>query len=66
VESLSSITRSLTTIANHVPNRYVLSFTPHSPTPGPHNIVLKLKNYPNLTVTARTTYWADPNPAPQP
>ena len=53
-----SLQRGLQTISNHVPNRYVLSFHPQSPQPGPHAIEVKLKDYPNLVVTARSSYWA--------
>jgi VWFA-related protein len=67
VDSPRSIERDLMTLANHVPNRYVLSFHPQSPAPGPHSIELRLSNYSNLVVTARTSYWVDsaafaPNP----
>jgi hypothetical protein len=52
VNSPRSIERDLMTLANHFPNRYVLSFHPQ---------------YSNLVVTARTSYWVDseasaPNP----
>jgi len=52
--------RNLATIANHLPNRYILSFHPQSPHPGPHTIALRLPNYEGLAVTARTTYWTEP------
>ena len=51
--------RSIQTIGNHLPNRYVLSFHPQSPHPGLHAIGLKLRDYTNLTVNARSSYWAD-------
>jgi hypothetical protein len=54
-----SLERSLETISNHLPNRYVLTFHPRSPHPGLHSIALRLPNYTNLEVTARTGYWAD-------
>jgi VWFA-related protein len=54
-----SLESSLLTISNHVPNRYVLSFQPQSPHPGLHAIELRLKEHPNLLVTARRNYWAD-------
>ena len=54
-----SLEKSLLTIANHVPNRYVLSFQPQSPRPGLHSIELRLKEHRNLVVTARRNYWAD-------
>ena len=54
-----NLERSLGTISNHMPNRYVLSFQPQSPHPGLHVIELRLQNYSNLEVTARSSYWAD-------
>jgi VWFA-related protein len=64
-----SLESSLLTISNHVPNRYVLSFQPQSPHPGLHAIELRLKEHPNLVVTARRNYWADSEavrePAPE-
>ena len=67
-ENSRSLVRSLLTISNHVPNRYVLSFQPQSPHPGFHVVELKLKDHPGLRLTARSGYWADrdvevtPNP----
>ena len=57
-----SLERNMATIANHMPNRYLLSFHPQSPHPGLHVLTLKLPNYEGLKVTARTSYWADPAP----
>jgi VWFA-related protein len=54
-----SLQKSMLTVSNHVPNRYVLSFRPEAPHPGMHTIKLRLKNYPNLEITARRNYWAD-------
>ena len=53
------ITRDMLAIANHVPNRYVLSFQPQSPHPGLHAVSVRLKSFPNLEISARTSYWAD-------
>jgi VWFA-related protein len=55
-----NLEHSLLTISNHIPNRYVLSFQPQSPHPGLHVIGLSLPNYSKLVVTARTSYWVDP------
>lgn len=55
--------RDLAIISNHIHNRYILSFEPASPNPGLHALDLQLKNYPNLQVTARRTYWTDASPA---
>jgi VWFA-related protein len=54
-----TLQRDLTTLANHVPNRYMLSFHPQSPHPGIHSLSVHLPDYPNLTITARSTYWAE-------
>jgi VWFA-related protein len=56
---VSSLARDLTTVSNHIPNRYILSFQPQSPHPGFHSITLQLPNYANLEVSARSSYWAD-------
>jgi hypothetical protein len=53
--------RDLITLSNHIPNRYVLSFHPLNPHPGLHAISLKLKDYDNLTIEARSSYWVDDN-----
>lgn len=51
--------RDLTTIANHIPNRYILSFQPQSPHSGFHAISLTAPDYKGLLVYARTGYWID-------
>jgi VWFA-related protein len=62
-----SLENALVTISNRVPNRYVLSFSPTSPEPGPHALEVRLKGYSGLTITARGTYWIDsPDTAAQP
>jgi len=61
-----SLERDLAAISNHIPNRYVLSFQPQSPHTGLHTIGLRLPNYVNLTVTARSSYWADTAAQPAP
>jgi VWFA-related protein len=60
----ASLERDLSTISNHIPNRYVLSFQPQSPHPGLHAVTLSVPGYAKLQVTARTSYWADPKTAP--
>jgi VWFA-related protein len=59
-----SLERDLGSIANHLPNRYLLSFHPQSPHPGFHILTVRLPDYPRLNVTARRSYWAEPGPAP--
>jgi VWFA-related protein len=58
--NVKSLEKDLGTISNHIPNRYMLSFHPQSPEPGIHALELSLKDYPDLKVTARSSYWLDP------
>jgi hypothetical protein len=51
--------RQLATIANHLPNRYILTFRPSSSEPGFHTIQVQLANQSiAATVKARTSYWS--------
>ncbi len=58
-KDVKTLNRDLFTIANHIPNRYVLSFHPQNPHPGLHAVSLKLNNYDKLTIEARSSYWVD-------
>ena len=58
--------RDLQTISNHIPNRYILSFQPQAPHPGPHLLTLSVPNATSLDVTARSSYWADSTVSPDP
>jgi len=49
----------LVRLANDVPNAYVLSFRPSSPTVGLHALRVELKGRPGLVMRARTEYWVD-------
>jgi len=44
---------------NHLHSRYLLSFTPKSPHPGLHQIRVRLKDAADVSVLARTSYWAE-------
>ena len=48
---------------NHLHSRYLLSFAPKDPHPGPHQIRVRLRGQsqdaPNGTVLARSSYWAE-------
>ena len=68
-KDIKALDRDLFTISNHIPNRYVLSFHPQSPAPGFHSIILKLRDYPQLSIEARNGYWVNQDggtTAPQP
>lgn len=64
--NIKSLEKDLNTITNHIPNRYVLTFHPLSPQPGIHALQLTLKDYPDLKVTARSSYWIDDDTTPTP
>ena len=59
-----SLERDMSAIANHLPNRYVLSFHPQSPHPGLHVISVRIRDNPSLAITARRSYWAEPETGP--
>jgi VWFA-related protein len=65
-ENSRQLVRDLLMISNHVPNRYVLSFQPHSPHAGFHAVELKLEGHPGLRVTARSGFWVDVDSAQDP
>jgi len=44
---------------NHLHSRYLLSFAPKSPSPGLHQIRVRLKNAADGSVLARSSYWAE-------
>ncbi len=60
-KNVKTLDHDLLTIANHIPNRYVLTFQPQLPTPGFHTIVLKLRDASKLSVEARDGYWVNAN-----
>jgi VWFA-related protein len=55
----TTLRRLLIPISNDVPNYYVLSFSPQSPTPGLHKLELRLRDKPQLQLRARNAYWVD-------
>lgn len=54
-----SLRQGLVSISNDLPNHYVLSFAPTSPSPGLHALQLRLKDRPQLELRARNAYWVD-------
>ena len=45
-------------LANHLRNRYLISFQPKNPRPGAHVITVRLRNSPrDVVVLARNSYW---------
>ena len=44
---------------NHLHSRYLLSFAPKDPSPGLHQLRVRLKDPSKGTVLARTNYWAE-------
>ena len=62
LKGAKALSQDLVTIANDVPNHYVLSFSPQPPDPGFHTLQLKLVDRPNLELKARNAYWIDADP----
>lgn len=54
----SDLDRNLWTLANDVPNRYMLSFRPSSKEPGLHTIRVQVKQKVPVDVVARASYWS--------
>jgi VWFA-related protein len=55
----ATLKRGLLAVSNDVPNYYVLSFRPESPSAGLHTLGLKLKERAEFQLRARNTYWLD-------
>src|SRR5579862_7676290 len=55
---------NLIAASNDLPNYYVLSFRPTSPTPGLHALRVEARDRPRLVLKARREYWVDEAPAP--
>jgi VWFA-related protein len=54
-----SLEQQLSILANHIPNRYTLSFRPSSNAPGLHAIKVQVVHQPvPLDIAARTSYWS--------
>jgi len=53
----------LIAVSNDVPNYYVLSFRPTSPTPGLHALRVEIKDRPHLVLKSRSEYWIDSDTA---
>lgn len=55
--------RGLIAVSHDVPNYYVLSFHPTTPTPGLHALHVELKDRPKLELKSRSEYWIDEDTA---
>jgi VWFA-related protein len=55
----------LITASNHVPNYYVLSFRPVSPTPGLHALHVEARDHSQLVLKSRRDYWIDSDTPPE-
>lgn len=55
----NSLDEALGTLNNHIRNRYLLTFSPTNPKPGLHTLGVHLLHHPDLTITARSAYWAE-------
>jgi VWFA-related protein len=58
---------SLSALATHIRNRYLITFQPTVTQPGLHTLGVHVPDHPDLLVSARTNYWAaTPDPANSP
>lgn len=58
-----TLERQLQAIGNHIPNRYLLSFTPSSPVPGFHSLHVEVLGHPEAeNISARQGYWFNAQP----
>lgn len=57
-ESHQSFEARMVEFANHLYNRYLLSFEPKDPHPGLHKVTVRLRQQRNAEVLARERYWA--------
>ncbi|MEO8870898.1 MAG: VWA domain-containing protein [Granulicella sp.] len=60
--STRDLEQQLGILANHIPNRYTLSFRPTSNQPGFHAIEVRIPAHPELHIAARTSYWSAGTP----
>ena len=61
-DNQNQLDESLNTLATHIRNRYLITFQPTSTQPGLHTLGVRLPDHPELLVSARTNYWANPDP----
>lgn len=54
-----SLKAGLIALSNDVPNYYVVSFRPTSPTPGLHALHVEAKGHRQVVLTSRREYWID-------
>lgn len=54
----ADLERQMAILANHLPNRYLLSFQPASAKEGLHQITVRIPGHPELSVHARSAYWS--------
>jgi VWFA-related protein len=53
-----SLEQQFSVVANHIPNRYLLTFRPTSTEAGFHTLQVQVQNHPELNISARTGYWS--------
>jgi VWFA-related protein len=63
--NVKDLKTGLIALSNNIPNYYVLSFSPASPTPGLHALNVSAKYRAGVRVASRREYWID-DPAFQP
>jgi hypothetical protein len=62
-KNTKKLDEALALLANHVHNRYQLSFAVRNPAPGPHKLEVGLRGGGNVIVSARAGYWPQEEPS---
>lgn len=55
----ATLSRSLLTVSNDLPNYYVLSFRPQEPHTGMHSLQLRVRDRSKVQLKTRRAYWVD-------
>ena len=64
--SRKSFEKLMTEFTNHLHSRYLLHFQPNKPSPGLHEVRVRLRQPGDYQVLARRSYWVeDPDKAPE-
>ncbi len=65
-KNTKNLDEALGLLANHVHNRYQLSFTARNPAPGPHKLEVGLRGGGSVIISARAGYWPAEAPSQSP
>ena len=58
-KNAKTLRQGIVSISSDLPNYYMLSLRPESPSPGPHLLQVRLRDRPDLRLQSRTLYWVE-------